>query len=142
MLLSIFALFVSCNKSLIDISGEATTYVINVKEYKSDAVLPCVQISFYRCSKYDAVFGCQSTSLLATHSTDNNGEYTITQSELNKADEGIILSKYQYWDINGSTGENRMEPEARVKINLTASKAYPDTSIFELRTTGELGVTS
>jgi hypothetical protein len=141
LLICIFALLGSCKKSSTGNPAE-TTYIIKVKEYKTNVPLPEVKISLYYCSHYDAVLGCLSTSLFATHTTDGNGEYAISQGELNKADQGIILSKPQYWDIKGGTGEIPMEPEAWVNIALKANKTYPDTSIFELNIRGELGYSS
>lgn len=134
-------LFVSCKKNSTE-TPAGTTYVIKVKEHKTNMPLPGVKISLYRCSNYDAVFGCRSKSLFASYSTDSKGEYTISQGDLNRANEGIILSKSQYWDIGGGTGETPMEPEAWVQIVLKASKIYPDTSIFSIKTTGELGIAS
>ncbi len=138
MLTCIFFLLFSCKKSSTE-TPAVTTDLIKVKEYKTNVPLPGVNIRLYRCSKYDYVFGCQSTALFATHTTDNKGEYALTKSELNKADEGIVLSKSEYWNRKGGTGENPMEPEAWVKIALKASKAYPDSSIFVIQTIGEIG---
>jgi len=50
--------------------------------------IPGLRIGLYRCSDYDAVFGCQSTSLFAAHTTDESVGLTITHRELNQA-EGI-----------------------------------------------------
>ena len=126
LLICIFILLGSCKKSSTGNPTE-TTYIIKVKEYKTNVPLPGVKISLYYCSHYDAVFGCQSTSLFATHTTDGKGEYNISQGDLNKADRGIILSKPQYWDVNGGTGEIPMEPEAWVNVTLKTSNSYPDT---------------
>ncbi|MBA3648589.1 MAG: hypothetical protein H0W62_08565 [Chitinophagales bacterium] len=135
LLVCIFSLLVSCKKtSLEDIN------LMKVKEFKTNIPLPGVKISLYTCSNFDLEFGCQSTSLFATHTTDSKGEYTFTQKELNQATQAITLSKAQYWNGYGGTGERQMEPEAWVRIALTASKAYPETSIFEIQTIGELGV--
>lgn len=143
LLLYLSVLLLSCTKALTDLTDlPEDTYLIKTVEYKTKVPLQGVKISLYRCSNYDAVFGCQSTSLFATHVTDGNGEYTISSQELNKSDEGIVLSKAQYWDIGGGTGENQMEPEALAMITLTSNKSYPDTSIFALTCTGELGVVS
>jgi len=139
--IGILILLFSCKKSLLG-TGEEDTYVIKVKEYKTETPLATVKISLYQCSKYDIEFGCQSTSLFASHITNNDGEYTITLSELNKADEGIVLSKAQYWDIGGGTGENHMEPEAWVNVALNLVNDYPDTCMLRLFTTGEFGITS
>lgn len=140
VLACIFVLLFSCKKS--SETQTVTTYIIKVKEYKTNVPLAGVDIRLYKCTYYDFVFGCQSKSLYATHTTDNKGEYVTTQSELNKANQGIILSKPQYWDREGGNGEYPMIPEALVKIALKASKAYPDTSIFELKTTGAFGLAS
>lgn len=131
--------FSACKKSSSNFP-QGNTYLMVVKEYKTNIPLAGVRISLYRCSKYDNVFGCQAKSVFATRSTDQNGEYNFTQSELNQANEGMILSKSQYWDLaGGGQGDVFMEPEAMVNLTLRTSKSYPDTSIFELKTTGELG---
>lgn len=132
---------VSCKKTPADGSAE-TDYVIKVKEYKTETPLQGVKISLYTCSRYDAVFGCQQTALFASHVTDAKGEYTITGNELTRANEGIVLSKTQYWERNGGTGENLLEPEAWVNLSLKAKNSYPDTSFFALRSTGALGISS
>jgi hypothetical protein len=135
-LLCLLALFVSCKKSAIP---EESTYLIKVKEYKTNMPLPGVKISLYKCTNYDAVFGCQSKSVFATHSTDQKGEYSFIEAEYLKVNEGIILSKPQYFDTQGNAGEISMQPEAWVKIGLKTSKSYPDTCLIDLNTTGELG---
>jgi len=132
------ALFVSCKKSLTASSGE-NTFTITVKEHKNRIPLAGVIISLYKCSNYDAVFGCMSTTVFARYTTDQKGEYVISRGDLNRANEGIIFSKPQYWDRSGGTGEIPMQPEAWVKIGLKASKRYPDSSFFEIQTVGELG---
>jgi hypothetical protein len=86
--------------------------------------------------------GCQSTSLFATRATDKNGEYAFTQSELNRSNEGIILSKSQYFDRQSGTGEVPMQPEAWVKIAIKTNNIYPDTSKITLSVIGELGEAS
>jgi len=131
-----FYILVSCTKS--EAPGEAT-YTIKVKEYKTNLPLPGVKIALYHCSNYDAVFGCQSKSVFATHATNQEGEYLITNSELNRADEGIKLSKLQYFDRDGGTGEVFMEPEGWVKVAIKTNKVYPDTSQLVLNVIGELG---
>lgn len=98
-----------------------------------------VRINLYKCGRYDNILGCQSKLVFATRSTDQNGEYSFTQSELNQSTEGIVLSRGRYWDVEGHQGEVLMEPEALVDITLKASRSYPDTSIFEMSTTSELG---
>jgi hypothetical protein len=134
-------LLFSCKKSLVG-DTEEETYTIKVKEYKTNILLPGVKISLYRCSNYDIEFGCQSTSLFVSHATNSNGEYNLTLEELNKSDEGIILSKAQYWDIAGGIGENYMEPEAWVNVTLKQVNTYPDTCMFRLFTSGEFGFVS
>jgi hypothetical protein len=112
-LLCISVLFVSCKKSGIP---EEATYLIKVKEYKTNVPLPGVNIRLYRCTNYDAVFGCQARSVFATHSTDQKGEYAFIEAEYNKANEGITLSKPQYFDTQGNAGEVSMQPEAWVQL--------------------------
>jgi len=142
-LVSLYALTVlgSCKKSF-DNSSQGDTYLMTVKEYKTKIPLASVKISLYKCTNYDYVFGCQSKAVFATHTTDQNGEYAFTSGELNQADEGIILAKSQYWDMGGGQGEILMEPEAKVNLTLKTSKPYPDTSLFELKTTSEFGTAS
>lgn len=130
--------FSSCKK-LINASPQENTYLMTVKEYKTNIPLAGVLISLYKCSKYDNIFGCQSTAVFVTRSTDQNGEYAFTQSELNQSNQGIILSKSRYWERPGGQGDRPMEPEAIVNLTLKASKSYPDTSMFQLDITSELG---
>jgi hypothetical protein len=140
IVLVIITIGMACKKSA-DTMPE-TTYVIKSIEYKTNIPLPGVTIRLYECSKYDFEFGCQATALLATHITNSNGEYMITQKELNQADEGIVLSKTQYGDMNGGTGDVLMEPEAWVQLALKTNKSYPDTTFFQLKTTSEFGIAS
>ena len=132
------SVFSSCKKPVVNPPQE-NTYTMTVKEYKKNIPLGGVTISLYKCSNYDYIFGCQSKSLFATHSTDENGKYTFTQREINQASQGIILSKPQYWDKNGGEGDVLMEPVAIVNLTIKASKSYPDTSIFELKTVSDFG---
>ena len=60
-LLCLLALFVSCKKSGLP---EETTYLIKVKEHKTNEPLAGVKISMYRCSNYDPVFGCRANRCL------------------------------------------------------------------------------
>lgn len=128
---------VSCKKS--STPAQENTYLMTVKEYKTNIPLAGVKISLYKCTDYDNVFGCLSKSVFATHTTDENGEYSFTQGEINQATEGVILSKSKYWDMHGGPGLVLMEPEAMVNLTVKASNTYPDTSIFELNTISELG---
>jgi hypothetical protein len=134
-------LFISCKRSTSESTSEHTS-TIKVKEYKTNIPLSGVLVSLFKCSNYDAVFGCRSTSLIGTYTTDQQGECIISDGELNRANQGMILSKFQYWNMNGYVGEITMEPEAWVKIALSASRTYPDTSIFEIQTIGQSGVKS
>ena len=99
-ILSLYALTVlrSCTKSFIN-SSRGDTYLMTVKEYKTNIPLAGVKISLYRCTDYDNIFGCQSKSVFETRSTDHNGEYIFTSREFSQTDQGIILSKLEYRDI-------------------------------------------
>jgi len=132
---------VSCKKSSLEDSSD-TTSLIKIREYATNIALPTVNIKMYTCSNYDFEFGCQSTSLFVVRVTDKNGEYMISKRELNKANQGMIFSKSQYWDREGRTGENFMEPEAWAKITLKRIIRYPDSSFFAVSTTSELGLQS
>ncbi|WP_373517175.1 hypothetical protein [Pricia sp.] len=138
---ALFALtvFNSCSS---DSSTQEDTYLMTVKEYKTNIPLAGVKISLYKCTNYDNEFGCQSKAVFATHFTDQNGQYAFTSSKYSQVNEGIILSKSQYWDMQGNQGEIPMEPEAIVNLTLKTSNAYPDKSLFQLKTTGELGSAS
>ena len=94
----------ACSKAA---TPEVATYLIKVKEYKTNVPLPGVKISLYRCTNYDAVFGCQSKSVFATHSTDQKGEYAFIEAEYLKANEGIIFVK---------TGISLIRKETQVKF--------------------------
>ena len=133
-----FCFLVSCKKEV----AVETTYLIKVKEYKTNTPLQGVLISLYKCSNYDNVFGCMSTSVFATHSTDDKGEYAFTQQEYAMLMK-IILSKSGYWTVQaGGQGEHTMVPDAWIKISLKASKVYPDTSIFQIQTITESGASN
>lgn len=125
------------NGSFLDDSN-----LMTVKEYKTNIPLPGVQISLYKCTNYDDVFGCRSKSLFASHVTDAKGEYRFTNGELNQANEGVILKKSRYFDGHGGQGERTMEPEAWINIHLKPTASYPDTTIFTIYAAGELGAGS
>ncbi|TRX00402.1 hypothetical protein [Flavobacterium gawalongense] len=138
LLICLFTLLVSCSSS--ENQEETNSYIIKVKEHKTNLPLQGVEISLYYC-KYDNEFGCQKR-LLSTHITDAKGEYKMTEEEYLKADEGFILRKPQYWNVNRKMEEIAMEPEAWAKIALKTNTTYPTTSIFVLKTTSELGIES
>lgn len=132
---------VNCSKSSSG-SNNGTPVTITVKEYKTNIPLPGVRIDLLKCSRYDNVFGCQEVTLFASHTTDANGEYKTTETEINKADEGIFLSKATYFQAAGGTGENFLEPEAFVNLAVKAVNSYPDTALLQVRAHGELGFDS
>jgi len=136
LLVYISVLLVSCKKFLAENTGNTTSRII-VKEYATGIPLPDAQIKLYTCDHFDILYGCQGTSQFATLITDRKGECTITQAQLTKASKGIVMSKSQYWDRPGGPGVNLLEPEAWVKLSLTAINNYPDTSFFVLRTPGQ-----
>lgn len=86
-------MFISCSKSK---ENEVATDQMEVLEYKTNSPLASVQIDFYRCSKYDNIFGCQATQIFATARTDNTGRYSFKPGELFKSDQGIVLRKAKY----------------------------------------------
>jgi hypothetical protein len=133
------AIAVLCSCKKLGSAPEEDTYRMVVKEYKTNIPLARVKINLYKCSRYDNIFGCQAISVFATRFTNEDGHYDFTQSELNQSNEGIVLSKSQYWDVSGGQGDVFMEPEALVNIVLKAIKSYPDTSFFELGIVSELG---
>jgi len=92
VLICVFASLVSCIKT----SPKVTTYLVQVKEYKTNVPLPGVKIALLRCSNYDVASTCTDTSTIAAYITDDKGEHTITEDELLKADKGILLSKLRY----------------------------------------------
>ena len=119
--------------------GSDKTELIRVKEFKTNSPLPNVSLHLSQCTYYDNIFGCTQEAEFAVYQTDNNGEYRIRNSDLNKADRGIRLSRTQYWDIGAGVGDNFMEPEAWVNIHLTASGNYPDTAMIGLNVPSERG---
>jgi hypothetical protein len=127
-------MFISCSKSK---ENEVATDQIEVFENKTNSPLASVQIDFYRCSNYDNLFGCQATQIFATGITDNKGIYLFKPGELNKADEGIILHKVNYWNTGGGVGKVYMKPEAWIDLHLIRQNNYPDTSLFRYRVQGE-----
>lgn len=128
---------VACKKSATNPSQE-NNYILKALEYKTNQLLQDVKIQLYKCSNYDEVFGCQSSSLCATYFTDVNGEYTFAPGDLNQANQGIQLSKAQYWSTNGGATTIMMEPEAYLNISLKTNNSYPDTSLLALSCTGAL----
>lgn len=129
---------ISCKKE----TTVETTYLLKVKEYKTNTPLPGVLISLNKCSNYDNVFGCLPTTVFATHITDNKGEYAFIQQEYSMFMK-IILSKSGYWTTQaGGQGEHTMVPDAWIKISLKAINVYPDTSIFQIQTITESGVSN
>lgn len=140
LLICIFTLLASCSSSESENQGETNSYTIKVKEHKTNLPLQGVEISLYYC-QYDIEFGCQKR-LLRTHMTDAKGEYKMTEKEYLEADEGFILRKPQYWEVNRKREEITMEPEAWTTISIKTNTAYPSTSYFVLKTTSELGIES
>jgi hypothetical protein len=140
LLICIITLLASCSSSESENQEEPNSYTIKVKEHKTNLPLQGVEISLYYC-KYDIEFGCQK-KLLRTHMTDAKGEYKMTKEEYLEADEGFILRKPQYWDVNRKREEIIMEPEAWTTISIKTNTAYPSTSYFVLKTTSELGIES
>lgn len=141
LLTCIFTLLTSCSSSDYfqeDNTEDNTIYTIKVKEHKTNLPLEGVKINLYYCY-YDIEFGCQKRSL-ATFITDIKGETRIPKKEYEKADEGFISKKPQYWDINMKLQEIALEPEAWAKISLKTNTTFPRTSYFILKTKGELGV--
>jgi len=129
-------LFISCSKSK---ENEAATDRMEVLEYKTNIPLASVQIDFYRCSKYDNIFGCQAKQLFATAQTDNNGKYTFKPGELFKSDQGIVLRKAKYWNTGGGTDQRFMSSEGTIDLHLVRQNNYPDTSLFRIIVAGESG---
>ncbi|WP_348810663.1 hypothetical protein [Flavobacterium maritimum] len=140
LLICFFTLLVSCSSSESENQEEIKSYTIKVKEHKTNLPLQGVEISLYYCN-YDIEFGCQK-KLLRTHMTNAMGEYKMTEEEYLEADEGFILRKPQYWDVNRKVEEIIMEPEAWTTINIKTNTTYPSTSFFVLKTTSELGIES
>ncbi len=132
-------MFISCSKSKEKEIVTDETYQMEVLEHKTNIPLASVQIALYHCSNYDNIFGCLAKSLFATRLTDKNGRYSFTLSELNKSDQGIILKKANYWDVNGGTGKVYMKPETWLDLHLTRQNNYPDTSLFRFMVVDETG---
>ena len=127
----------ACNKS----QPESKTYQVIVKEYKTGLPLQGAKFELLKCTYYDAADECNDTAILATYTTDLNGETTVDETKLGASDAGCRIWKTQYFTIEGGgsgRGENFMEPEAWVNINLKAGKSYPDTLLFEITTSSEL----
>lgn len=143
LLICTFTLFASCSSSDYfheDNTEDNTIYTIKVKEYKTNLPLEGVKINLYYC-EYDIEFGCL-TRFLPVYTTDEKGETKIPKEVYTKADKGFISKKTQYWDRNIKTKEIVMEPEAWAKISLKTNTTFPSTSLFVLKTTGELNIES
>jgi hypothetical protein len=139
LLICTFIVLSSCSSSDY-FQEDNTIYTIKVKEHKTNTPLEGARINLYYCY-YDIEFGCQKR-LLATYFTDTKGETRIPKKEYIKADEGFISSKSQYWDLDRKTQEIALEPEAWLKIFIKTNTNFPSTSVFILKTKGELGVES
>src|SRR5689334_11011459 len=94
----VIVLLASCKKTVNEVEENNTTTTLKAKEFGTGIPLSSVTIELYRCSYYDLVFGCQSTSHFATYYTNADGECKISDNILSKADEGILYKKSQYWD--------------------------------------------
>lgn len=139
ILFAALVLTFACKKNSTGTEEDNTTTTLRTKEYLTGISLSGVSVQLYRCSNYDALFGCQSTSLFATYTTDANGECKIKNSVLSKADEGVMYKKPRYWETEAGEA---MEPEATVEVNLKAGKLYPDTLQVSLITTSQTGLIS
>jgi len=119
------SIFTSCSKS----TDEGTT-LFEVFEYKTNTPVASVQIDFLHCSYYDLVFGCQTTGIVATGFTDNNGRYSFRQSEVNRSTKGSKLHKSNYWDADGHPGINYIAPESWISIRLIRQNVYSSPRLF------------
>ena len=131
-------LFIACGKTLG--TNDPESYTIKVMEHKTNTPLSGVTVSLYRCTNYDLVFGCQGKAKFATYTTNSKGEAVIPDNDYNKANEGIVLSRSQYWEIQGGQGDNYMLPEALARLTLKTSKNYPDTTMLDIMTEGDFGI--
>jgi hypothetical protein len=129
-------LFISCTKSKDD------TTIFEVFEYKTNTPIPNVKIDLLRCTNYDLVFGCQSTTIFATGYTDNNGRYSFKQSVFNRTNEGIKLFKPNYCNTAGYPGKNYLATEGWINLHLIRQNIYTFPILyFDYDISGESGIT-
>ena len=136
-----FILLAGCLKNELN-KKPKNDYHMQVEEYKTNLPLQGVKIELLHCENYTAADRCIDTGIVATYTTDENGEASFNSGMVSTADRGIRLSKFQYFTKQGGEGENFMEPEAWVRVTLKAGKIYPDTCLFTIGTESELGIGS
>ncbi|HSD13654.1 MAG TPA: hypothetical protein VLB74_03320 [Flavobacterium sp.] len=134
----LFGLFISVLLVFCSTSDDEGYHVVKVKEYKTNLPLSGAVVNLYTCGNYDFEFGCDK-SLFMTLTTNDLGECHVSQSDYANASEGITVSKAQYWERDGRYGENYIEPEAWVKVNIKNINNYPNPSFFVFKTRSELG---
>lgn len=134
--LLICLLLFNCTKSKNE-QGANNNEKIEVLEFKTKEPIASAKLDLYRCTNYDNIFGCLAKAIFASGITDKNGIYNFKPGELNRADEGILLSKSNYWTAGGGTGTVFMYPEAWISLHVVKQNIYPDTSLFQIRAEGE-----
>lgn len=56
----------------------------------------------------------------------------IRYADYNGANEGLKISKSQYWTQDGSMGKNELCPEGWIRLNIKRTSNYPDSLVFVL----------
>lgn len=137
-----FTFLLSCSK---DDSGndEQGIVVIKIKEHKTNLPLEGVNLTLYGCGKVDWELGCVGHTQ-ANFISDANGNCNVPRNVYTGNNEKAKITKPKYWNIvhKYNLTELAIEPEAKVFITLRTTTEYPSTSYIELKTTGELGLTS
>src|SRR5688572_25443106 len=127
-LLTAFAI-ISCKKNEQQVDDSVTVEVVEVISAKPVAN---ATITLYKCTNYDNIFGCLSKGVLATYSTDAAGIAKIKSADYNGANEGLQISKGQYWTQEGQMGKNELCPEGWIRLNIKRTSNYPDSLAFFL----------
>ncbi len=125
-------LLISCKKT----EEKPDSIEMQVLEYNTTTPLANVGFRLYTCAHYDFVFGCTRVSSFFSGSTDAQGIYRFTSQQLNKANEGIELTKSQYWKGSGGEGVRYMVPEGWLNVRLIKETAYSDTTLFAYKVVG------
>ncbi|MFD2203231.1 hypothetical protein [Shivajiella indica] len=109
---------------------------ITTLEKVSRIPVPDATISLYKCSNFDAVFGCTKYQVVKTLKTNVNGE--VEYSPINGV-EAMEASHPDYWDNFNKAyyGEILLSPNSWVKLQLQKIGDYNPGSYVHLQVTRE-----
>jgi hypothetical protein len=120
---------ISCKKNYPRADEAVTVEVVEINSAKPVAN---AALTLYKCTDYDNIFGCLLKGVLATYSTDAAGIAKIRSADYYGANEGLQISKGQYWTQEGQMGKNELCPEGWIRLNIKRTSNYPDSLVFFL----------